>query len=134
MKQLSVSLAVIIITTLSLAAGNTGKIAKYDTNENLDSTCAEGKCRKIVTHRCYCSWCDSTPTGSVCPCVQDNRGLVQQTIYPGQCVEVDIKLSAGYEKEGKGFHFGAEVSGKIKFCMFNSTASTLITTGPVCTT
>jgi hypothetical protein len=133
MNQISTGLVVFPLMMLSLAAGNTGKIAKPDTNENRDSTCAEGKCQKIVTHRCYCSSCDSTPTGSECPCVQNNRGLVQQTIYPGQCVEVDIKLSAGYEKEGKGFTFGAEISGKVKFCWFNSTPSTVVATGPVCT-
>ena len=88
MNQITAGLVVFPLMMLSLAAGNTGKIAKPDTNENRYSTCAEGKCQKIVTHRCYCSSCDSTPTGSECPCVQNNRGLVQQTIYPGQCVEV----------------------------------------------
>ncbi len=133
MKQFAAVFSVLTFSVLSIYAGNTGRIAKPDTNENRDSTCADGKCQKIVTHRCFCSRCDSAPTGSQCPCVQNNSGLVQQTIYPGQCVEVTASVSLGYEKEQKGFSIGAEISGTMKFCMFNSTPRTAVVTGPVCT-
>lgn len=112
--------------------GGTGLIAKPDVNTRLNASCVNGACSKVVTHRCFCTACDSTVSGSNCPCIQDNRGRVQQTIYSGQCIKVTASAAADYEARGVGIRLGGSVSGEYQVCHYPSTPTTRVVTGPVC--
>lgn len=126
------SLGLLLLAGSLLHAGNTGKIADPDDNIDTQASCDSEGCRKVVTHRCYCIACDAGVTGSVCPCVQDDNGTVQQTIYPGQCMRVSLKVAIGHERMGRGFRISTEASGEIQFCLYNSTPQTRVTSGPTC--
>ena len=115
-----------------LQAANTGMIADPDDNIDIQASCESGGCRKVVTHRCLCIACDAGVTGSTCPCVQDDDGTVQQTIHPGQCVRVTVKVATDYERLGRGFRISTEASGEIQFCLYNSTPRTRVVSGPTC--
>jgi hypothetical protein len=132
MKTMPIAAVALLPCLAAVLNGSTGLIAKPDVNTRLNASCVHGVCSKVVTYRCYCTACDDTVSGSTCPCIQDNRGRVQQTTYAGQCVKVTASVAADYEARGVGFRLGAGVSGEFQVCHYPSTPTTRVVTGPVC--
>lgn len=134
MKAMTKAAVGLLPFLVAMLHGGTGLIAKPDVNTRLNASCVQGACSKVVTHRCFCTACDGTVSGSICPCVQDNRGRVQQTTYSGQCVKVTASVAADYEARGVGFTLGGVVSGEYQVCHYPSTPTTRVVAGPVCGT